>query len=653
MNPSVNTDFIESELTVKAFGHSPESLTRGSHKRVIARCEFCRKTFCAIFKNLVMRSRAVVCSKCARISGKYFSAGLKVDRHEYWKRCRPAVDLSLIDVKASMKRFGHASLDPSSKVNKRIVAKCEFCLRQFETTLASIHKNQRHICCKECGSVAVKFGMKSLMSDKHAFYVCERENREKRLSSVGLSGIAFGPGSETRLRMTCDFCRGSFMKPVKYVDFDRKCVTCPACIGTSAAFHRQSDVSDKHEFWVARRPDIDWSFMDVDETISKYGHDPRSLTRGSHRKVVVRCCFCGEAGDSSFHHLVKAGGRRSCTKCRRRKGIETLQRRYGASSVLEIPGVKDRSNDPLTERIVETMLRDTFGVEYRRHYEVPFADGKSYEFDFYVPPANLLIECQGDHFHDFKKNGYSGTPKDRAKASFIELHTDFNLMWVWEHEIHMGRVNKMLGYHLHRVMEPEIEVKSVKNVDFRRVDDAAAHSFLSQYHYLGSLGTASTCYGGFIEDNLVCICTFGGTTRQNTFKKVKKLTGRAFGAKQLKELRRFCIRPNVRAKRLASHAIRKCIEAFRTDFPATKAVISFSDPTVGDSGSVYKYAGWQQLAGTGASYHYIDPVTCRMIHKKTVWDVANRSHMKESDFANASGLIKVAERSKSMWIRIF
>jgi hypothetical protein len=156
-----------------------------------------------------------------------------------------------------------------------------------------------------------------------------------------------------------------------------------------------------------------------------------------------------------------------------------------------------------------------------------------------------------------------------------------------------------------------------------------------------------------LNDDLICVCTFGGTTRQNTFKKVKTITGHAFGTKQLKELRRFCIKPGVQAKRFASFAIRQFVELFKTSYPNTKAVISFADPTVGDSGSIYKYAGWSKLKDTGKSYHYLDMSVGRMVHKKTVWDMARSAHMTERDFATSSNLLRVAEESKMVWIKIF
>lgn len=53
-----------------------------------------------------------------------------------------------------------------------------------------------------------------------------------------------------------------------------------------------------------------------------------------------------------------------------------------------------------------------------------------------------------------------------------------------------------------------------------------------------------------------------------------------------------------------------------------------------------------------SSYHYLDPNTNRMIHKKTVWDSAKQSHLKEPEFVFKSGLIKVDEIAKHTWIKI-
>jgi hypothetical protein len=331
--------------------------------------------------------------------------------------------------------------------------------------------------------------------------------------------------------------------------------------------------------------------------------------------------------------------------------VDTFNRKYGVSNTLDIPSVRDGYKKSSIEQIIEQILKDRYGVEYISQYIID-AGKFSYSFDFFIPSCNLLIECQGDYFHDFKKNGYVGTPKDRAKSSYIENNTNYKLVCIWEHEIHVGRINKILDYHIYKILEPEINIPDLKKLSFRQISSIDAHMFLSQYHYLGNLGSSSKCYGAYYDDILVCVCTFGGTTRQGTVEKLNKFLSSKIHPRVIRELRRFCIRPNVIAKNLASYCLKRFIGEFCSENDDVKYMISFSDSTVCDVGTIYKASNWKKLPSTSNSYHYFDGKTNKSIHKKTVWNIANRAHMTEVEFSTSIGLEKVKELPKSVWLKI-
>jgi hypothetical protein len=597
---------------------------------------------------LIRRPRAVVCEKCVGVSRLYFAQKCTTDRHEYWKSRQPTLDLSRIDIEASKFTFGYSTLDVNTRSSKKVIAACEFCGESFKTSLASLYKNQKHVCCHRCSHIAARFGPQSIDKRKfHDEYITKQNIKLERIPFPISS-----PGSDAKVTAACDFCQKSIIKQIKYINYKHGQIICSKCSGIASAFNKQGEIKDKHEFWLSRHPKIDWSLVDINETISQFGHDPRDLSAGSNKKLIVKCCFCQNLTSVSFHYWIKNDFKKSCKSCKHKKNVETIIHRYGVSSVLEIPGVKDKANNPITEQIVEASLRERYKVEYIRNYEIPITDERVYSFDFFIPSCGLLIECQGDYFHNFKQNGYSGTPKDRAKSSFIENNTNFKLVHIWEHEIHIGRMNKILDFHIHKLTEPTFEVKKLKDLTFGRIPTTDAHVFLSQYHYLGNLGIIATCYGAFHNETLISVCAFGGTTRQNTLNKVKTLIDVPLKSKQLRELRRFCIRPNIIARRLASFVVRSFVDIYHKEFPDTKVIISFSDPTVGDIGSIYKYSGWNKLSDTSKSYHYMDPTTYRMIHKKTIWNLATAAHMTECEFVSNSSLVKVNELPKSMWAKI-
>jgi hypothetical protein len=641
---------ISYELTKERFGYSPDELSFGSHKLCIAICEFCKNSFSVRLLNLYRNKRSVSCIKCTGVSRAFLHQNYEVDKHKFWLSKKRSTPVQFIDIDETKNRFGYIP-NIFAKTSKNIVAICEFCKSKFETTLISFHSNEKYSCCFNCSPIAAAFSKQNLILDKHEYFNFVNEERCRKINMINIS--ISSPGSDKQIEVICDFCQKKFNKLIKYINYDRKSIICGKCAGTAAAFFAQNLVQDKHEFWLDKNKSIDQQLVYADQTFQSFGYTPNDLSSGSHKSIIVPCCFCKAPTKTVFNYFVRRGYKKTCKLCKYKKNKETIFNKYGVASVLEIPSVQDKLSNPLTERIVESILRDKFKVKYIRNYSVPIIDDRIYTFDFYVPSANLLIECQGDYFHDFKKNGYSGTPKDRAKASFIENNTNYHLVWIWEHELHIGRINKILGYHILGETESIIEIPYLKDLSFKRINDSDAHSFLSQYHYLGNLGSISVCYGGFINNILVCVATFGGTTRQNTFKKVSTEIKQSFGSKQLKELRRFCIRPNVNAKRMASFAIRNFVSLYKIDFPETRAIISFADSSVGDTGSIYKYSGWKQLKNTKCSYHYFDPKTCKMIHKKTLWDLACSVKMKESEFALSIGLHKVEELPKFMWIKVF
>lgn len=621
----------------------------GSRTPFRLQCEFCLGEFSSCRKNFKLRKdQTPTCKRCVGTRNAYRKSGSSLDKHEFWKTRRSSAPEHVL-VQETLERFGYSELNVFSRTSVPVLCKCEFCHSTFEATLISLNlsPNAR---CNACVACSMKYVREKSSLPKREFWESwkKRELETQRSLSDRL-GILASSGSDKLINATCDFCLKSFAKRIKYINFKTGSVTCQDCSSLSSGYRRVSRTITEREYYLEMRPVLDSSVLNVQMTLDEFGYDPTlPFDRVYGTKLVVKCCFCGGPVRTNYSYFVKKKMRVTCVSCRRRKASETLISRYGVPSPLMLPSMQN----PLTERIVSSILTDRYKVEFVRNYSIPITDIVSYSFDFYVPSCNLLIECQGDYFHDFKANGYSGTPKDRAKASWVENFTTMKLVHIWEHEIHAGRVAKILSRHVGQVLEPEVVVASNKDLEFCHLSNSEAHAFLSIHHYLGNLGTVATCYGVKLDGVLICVAAFGGTTRVDTFKKVNRILGSSYGSKELKELRRFCIRPNVRARRMASFCLRRFVQLYQKDFPATLAVIGFSDPTVGDSGSVYEYSGWKSIQKTVKSYHYLDPSTLKMIHKKTVWDMAINAHMKEQDFAAKSGLRKVGDMPKHVWIKV-
>lgn len=526
-----------------------------------------------------------------------------------------------------------------------IDVKCSFCLNEYKTSLKIVNRNGKPSACVKCRSLAAAYSIGNFSCDRHEFYKSRRPSLtnvdvQSTINKFGYDPSSVAPGSKKLVVAKCEFCLNSYETKINNLK-NSVLNACKKCDSIASSYSRTKQDGPKHDYYLARSK-VDLSKIDAELTVITFGYDPSSLNIFSTKKVVAICNYC----DSRIHIAISKYTSRNadiaCKKCIRTKTINTLQRKYGVGCTLSIPSVQYKLRSPKTEQIVKSILEGRYKIEYTQHYSIG-----PYEFDFYIPSLDLLIECHGDYFHDFKNNGYSGLPKDRAKSSYIENNTSCKLVWLWEHELHIGRINKILDFHIHGIIESKIEFK-LDDLIFKKITNAQAHAFLASYHYLGNVGCVASSFGAFYGDELICVSVFGGVTRNQTIKKVNKLTNNSFGPKTLRELRRFCIRPNVDVKNVASYCLARFLKQLD---PVIGAVVSFSDSSVGDIGTIYKASNWLNISKTCESYHYIDPNSNKHIHKKTIWDLAVDAHMKESEFVSSTGLIKVKESPKDLWFK--
>lgn len=558
--------------------------------------------------------------------------------------------LTLADGEETLRKFGYLPESVPLHSRRKVVFGCEFCLKRVETTFKSLSRNSGVIACKQCSSIAAAYVASGTTESKRSFLEARRKPLHpsvdvvRTLADHGHDPSHFGSGSVLPVAAKCDFCLNLYNTSLAVLN-RRPGSACKACDAVAATYSRLKSSSDKHEFLLARRPVLDLICVDVEATIAEFGHDPRSTSSFSAKQVVALCKYCRTRVVLPMSKYSGRKARITCWPCMRKKTVETLKERYGVECTLDIPSVRLKLANPSTERIVESVLISRYGIDFVRHHVIG-----PYEFDFWIPSINLLVECQGDFYHGFKEHGYSGLPKDRAKSSYVENNTSHKLVWIYEHEIHLGRVNKILDFHIHGAREPHLTF-DLGSLSFTTIPNSEAHAFLSQFHYLGNLGGVATCLGAFHEGLLVAVCVFGGVTRNQSLKKINVATGNSFGPSDVRELRRFCIRPNTDVKNMASFCLSKFTNQF-FDTSGTKAILSFSDTTVEDVGTIYRATNWKELKSTLKSYHYLDPSTNKQIHKKTVWDLARSSHMSESDFASGVGLAMVDEMSKRVWLKL-
>lgn len=540
-----------------------------------------------------------------------------------------------VDSTETLLKYGYSPDSLNDSSHKFVVAVCEFCGKRYETQF----RRAKGV-CKKCNSVASSYTMNSKNVTKKQFYDSTVGNVSEKIASIIPCGMS--PFSSKRVNVYCEFCGNQYGTTPNTLSKSGS-ATCKRCIGV-ATLHKEED-GDKRSFYLKMvennskklKPIVDR--INVELTMKEFGNEVSTMKWWSHDKVMTSCYFCGLPNSTSMIYLVKNGGIVSCPSCVGKKTTKTIFERYGVESVTDVPSVKAKLSNPSTERLVESVLSG-YGVSFTRNYTIG-----PYSFDFFLPSHKVLIECQGDFFHGFKTNGYNGTSKDAAKATYVNRHTEFELVSIWEHEIHIGRIRTILR----RFIRENVLKFELRDLNVSRINSDDAKNFLAQYHYLGSLKSAQH-FGAMVGSQIVAVGSFGPTTRQTTGPKLSKHMSVPIKHGEIMELRRFCIISGDHPKNMASYLLKRFVKAaVKTN---TKIVMGFSDSSVGHSGGVYKAAGWNELWTTSTSYHYLDPKTNKSIHKKTVYERASNLKMKESEFVEKTGLIKVKESPKVAWAKV-
>lgn len=597
-------------------------------KTVSVTCEFCHHPF-QKDASKHLRSKWVACKSCNGLSSNYSKSGF-TSRREFFLKHHQRVVTTDISIRGDKYFF-----------------KCRFCLSEFPIRKDSLY-TKTTTACDNCVSYFRRHSKQNGGMSESEFYCFHNTipssiDVEATIEKFGRDPRSGPRFSSLPVIASCEFCLDKFESSLaKLSRSSRRSINCPNCLCHSTGYSSYRDKMTPREYFLNRHYTADENM--IVDTQNDFGYDIRLLTLSSTSLVTASCYYCNEKFHIQFRNVVR-GNRLSCKSCRKLSVSDTLMKKYGVSTVCAIPSVMEKMADPYTNRLVARILSDRYGVSFVREFEI-----KNYSFDFWVPSANLLIECQGDYFHDFKNNGYSGTPRDVGKATYVAKHTSHKLIHIWEHEIHIGRLSKILDYHIHGAMVPMITLEDLYQLRFAHVSHEDARKFLAQYHYLGGSSITSYAYGAYLDDELLCVAIFGGVTRNQSLGKVASgfTTVPTTG---VRELKRFCVRPNVTCKNLPTYTMARFMTMFKKDFPSLSAVISFADSTVCDVGTIYKASNWHKLKDTSPSYHYLDPQTNKVIHKKTLWDWSKKMKMSESDMASKIGLIRVPEGIKSVWVK--
>lgn len=267
----------------------------------------------------------------------------------------------------------------------------------------------------------------------------------------------------------------------------------------------------------------------------------------------------------------------------------------------------------------------SLNIEYISQYVIG-----PWSFDFFLPKYKILIECQGEYWHNLPKT----VCRDKAKSTYVKTYTDNKLYAIWEHEFCCE--SKVINYIKYITGNNDIINFDFKSTIIKPINNKEASVFLDSFHYAsGSIG--KIIFGCFIDDKFIAVCSFNNPVRKETSDKLNGIT---------LELNRFCIHQNYQMKNFASFFLSKCIKLISNK---CDNIVSFADNSYNHHGVIYKATNWKLIDVIKPDYWYISNDGWIM-HKKTLWNRAKKMSITEKDYSEKFGYKKVFGSEKYKYL---
>ncbi len=376
--------------------------------------------------------------------------------------------------------------------------------------------------------------------------------------------------------------------------------------------------------------------INLQKTEEKFGGIPKNVKKG---KVVAICEDCGLENDIKLGNLLHQARRHSqngrsciykCFSCgiKREDSIEKTNN-------ARVKQLKDGFISSLEASTISRL--NSLGIKYIHQYQTDM-----YVWDFYLIDYNLLVDVNGEYWHSLPKN----VSKDKSKITYIERYKpEFETLIIDEKNF----LNPLM---IDRIILDKIGVnKPIQTIDFDFKDvkvevkdnNDEIKNFFSSFHYAaqGRKGKFIIC--AYTNNILIGVAKFNNAVRNEV------ASSRGLKNNQILELDRFCIDPRFQKKNFATWFLSKCIKLVFSEFKNVSELVSFSDPTFGHEGIIYKASNWIFVGKTSSSYHYMDKSGIP-INKKRVYDMASKLRMKESEYVEKHGLTKIKEKPKFKFV---
>ena len=286
----------------------------------------------------------------------------------------------------------------------------------------------------------------------------------------------------------------------------------------------------------------------------------------------------------------------------------------------------------------ELIVRSTLDV-LRIHYIQQFVVGP-YAFDFCLPNNKILIEVQGEYWHSLP----NVIANDLAKESYINSqHPEYQIIYI--SELDTKKVNGVLSI-IKRYIDGDISQRIINlhEIIIQPTNADAAAGMLTKYHYLPQFRKkVKDIHGLYYQGELIGVILYSSPS-YNTVINRHNLAPR-----QVLELSRLVVADDCHVKNLISKFISKSSKLLKQTNQQVCLLVSYADPHFGHTGYVYRASNWIYDGDTPPSYYYIDEYS-NIIHKKTVWDHAQKLRQTEINYAITNKLTKINSEPKKRYL---
>lgn len=251
----------------------------------------------------------------------------------------------------TLQKFGYLPNDLTHASTKLIIIQCDFCLSEFTRKQVQLSKPSRsapHACphCDQIKSNWIRNNPQKLNSYDYyqQYWKPSDEFIEKQLTkeTFGYQIADLGPKSEKPIIVKCIFCSVTFQSNLSNLARSK-----PVCHQCTYLFKQWDPNTDPNQFWKDHKIEVNWNYININETINQFHYDPRQVSPLSEKKIVAICCRCQQSTViSRFAFLTKKDFLIACPTCIPQLTKETLIKKYGVANTLSIPAVQEKLKNP-------------------------------------------------------------------------------------------------------------------------------------------------------------------------------------------------------------------------------------------------------------------------------------------------------------------